>query len=416
MTKQTVTQVPLKIEIISPLHIGDGRRLNPFVDVVHHNSRVYVLDHGMLLKKAEKSDLFYKTLMSAYTESREDTKHVKMKNLLKLFGIPFEDAALLSGSSRYIIPSCPLTAKDGVDCFIKTVDNRVYIPGSSLKGSIRSLLLQNEVLQKVNHYQNIMERALNSRKPPDRKHADDQIETSFFGKDQHHDFLRTLQIADSQPKEAQALSIREIQVLSCTKNGLIPKNWYGNPIIINAETIEPGQSFETTVTFNHHLLSSRPAARTLNFPEHQIKQFIKHCRETSNRFIQEEIRFYRKYKQKPLADWHEKLGRMSLKDNQCLVHGGWGTGFASKTVTGFFDFETVESIRDSYGLGKFIYKHRGCGGLVRRNKPCTKCSRSNLQRNDIEKIMINPLPKTRKVCFESNQPARPLGWVKLILG
>ena len=414
MTKQTAKQVPVKIEIISPLHIGDGQRLNPFVDIVQDKNLVYVLDHSLLMKKAEESDLFYKTLMSAYTESREDTKHVKMKNLLNFFKIRFKDATLPSGSGRYIISSCPLSAKDGVNCFIKTVDNRVYIPGSSLKGSIRSLLLQNEVFQEVNDYQKIMERALKSPKPPDRKHADNQIEAVFFGKDHHHDFLRILQIADSQPKEAQALRIREIQILSCTNNGLMPKKW-----VINAETIEPGQSFETTITFNHHLLSNRLAANELKFSETRVAQvtkFIEHCRETSNRFIQKEISFYGKYKQKPLVDRYEKLARQPLEDNQCLVHVGWGTGFDSKTVTNFFDDKMVETIRRRYGLGKFIYKHRGCGGLVRKDKPCTKCNRSNLQRNDIEKIMINPLPKTRKVCIESNRPAKPLGWVKLTLG
>lgn len=403
MEKPPVIQLPLEIETISPLHIGSGEKWNRRLDIIQEGAKVYIINHEKIHKKAETNVLLQNELISLY-ESEEG--HIR--DVLNRHHLSVNNFAQRSGTQSYCIPSFRLSTRE-ILCFIKAVDNLVFIPGSSIKGGIRSALLRSHLLdhEKRQNYQSRVKSLLNKMKieikskPQDRdkiqkdykRKISDFIETSFFGSDQHRDLLRCIQFADSKPKDVSSVCIKEVKVLSVSNNGLqIKRTRQGRDMIINAEAVEAKKTFESTVTINQYLLLKEPAVEELNFSikKNLILRFFKYCQNASFQLIKQEIEFFETFKQNRLREWYEKnLLNHKLKDNQCLLHLGWGSGFDTKTISNLFEEEVLNGLRWAFNLGKFIKDQTG------------------------KRKMINPFPKSRKIIFENNQPNEPLGWVKL---
>jgi len=234
-----------------------------------------------------------------------------------LVGSDFNNDALF----RYILRGAPRSGK--VDArmksFIKDSQDRPYIPGSSLKGALRTALAWtgwDEVKPKLDRS------AIGNSK----SWAGQPLEKKLFGPDPNHDLLRALHVADLfGPQEAgEGLLIVNAQVLT-PRNAQSP---------IELETLPGDITFKGSITIDEALFGDM-AEKELHFRNrrHWLGELTARAQAHSRARIAELLEWFEKADQAyaAVAKFYRQLNGAELGSGQALVQLGWGSGWDGKT-------------------------------------------------------------------------------------
>ena len=389
MSGDILLKVPLTIEIVSPVHIGTGERLNR-LEFVEQNGKVYIIDEQKFLQRITQTPQLQAEFENLCLRGGWLTDLLR-KNNIPITEVAQYDVRKGGRLSSNILP------------FIKMPGTppSPYLPGSSIKGALRSAFLRGDLLRgKIpkNKARAKVRDQLLSKKP---KKADDALEREYFGKDQHHEWVRVLQVTDTKPVSPQQLHVADVRVLSSTQSRTLKEKdtRYGKTMILNPEVLWSKTKLQSYLIVNNYL-TQEPATRTLNSKQWaaRVEEFATYCNKVAEDQIDQEIDFFSQHNQNDVVEWYEKLdgNRKTLELKQgrfaCLLRLGWGAGFDDKTVSDIFDDETFDDIRYGYGLP--------VGRPGRRGKGLSKSFS----------------PKSRKLAIVRNKNKEnhlPLGWVIL---
>jgi len=191
------TEFVLDILVLSPLHIGAGNVLQKDFDyVVHENWTLRIHEERALEVIASRGEAFAQL-----------TQGVPLGEILGRELCP--DSPLV----RYALSGKPENTQEIREC-IKDAFDRPYIPGSSLKGALRTVLLwkvwttRKMSLSRVKLEQNA-------------RFAARPLEKEVFGPTPHSDLLRALRLRDSSPAEKDNLAVVNVVCLSrATRHGI----------------------------------------------------------------------------------------------------------------------------------------------------------------------------------------------------
>jgi CRISPR-associated protein Csm5 len=405
--KDPVVKLPCTIDVLSPLHIGVGEQLS-WMALVAEDHNLYVVDEKRLLARVGRNPKDISHFMD-YVEEPNG----RIDRYLKDRRIPIREVA------AYSVPVVGrLPGRGGISSCIKQPGPlpRPYIPGSSLKGAVRTALLQAALLQDKSFLNEASQAVRQQLAKGQAKYADDQLERMFFGRDQHHDWMRALRFADTDAVGTDRLAVVEVQTLSVHGAMLQPKRF-----TIHPEALMPNRyQLRGSVMINTCLVTPGPAESALDVGQANqwATQFVKKCNEAAAWLIQREITFYGECNAGDLRAWYKDLNAhlKTLSGGACLLWLGWGSGYDSQAVGNFFDKPLQETLRLEYDLGKIV--HKGCGGRVgRASKPrgknrwsCKKCRANLIHDDDVQ--LVWPFAKSRKVAV-TLEGKRPLGWIKL---
>jgi CRISPR-associated protein Csm5 len=297
-----MTVYTLTLRTLSPLHIGDGDELKQDFDFVTHANRTWRINEDVLLHAKENL-------------LRPDRAgHYPAPGKL-LSETDYESATFF----RYVLKGTPRSAKTDarVKSFIKDVYDRPYIPGSSLKGALRTALAWNgwnEVNPSLND--------IGTR----RAWAGQQIERKMFGAKPNLDLMRAVHVADlTGPDQAGGnLILVNAQVLT--------KKSSGSPIEL--EAIPGDVSFNGSLTIDDVLFSPM-AEPILHFGnrKHWLDEMMKRVQAHSLSRILELARWFESASENypAIAKFYRQLAEAGLESNQALVQIGWGAGWDGKT-------------------------------------------------------------------------------------
>lgn len=178
----------LCIECVTPVNIADGTKLNPKEYLYDSKQgKVYFLN-----QLAWHRFIYSKKLLPAYEKYLTDYKEKRnLYDWLQVFGYGIEDVkgAIKSCATAEVNVLCSEDKKtlNEIVCQSKLSDGVVYIPGSSIKGVIRTAILF-DLLQKntavKNKYWKNVEYAFNgmSVKPKDLNNIANALETELLHK------------------------------------------------------------------------------------------------------------------------------------------------------------------------------------------------------------------------------------------
>jgi CRISPR-associated protein Csm5 len=369
------TRIEVTVELLSPLHIGTGTELLLDYDVVPHGGRTYRVDEEALLEQA---------LVAA------EAKGAPAVNRL-LAGRPaaelLADADFADPHSplfRYVMPGMPFTRTPGakVQEQIKDVRDRLYVPGSSLKGALRTVLAWGIYASQ--------------RQKPDlgklkrsRSWASQSLEQELFGRSPNYDWLKALHVEDTQPLEPEGhLALRTVRIY--------PTETRDSPgLNVDLEAVGRGTVFQTAFTVDEYGFSE-DVVQKLGWEGKRrwIERLPAMAREHARQRLLIEAEYYRKrngprdamrFYDRLINTWSE------LPDNELIVQIGWGAGWESKTLgSGLIrtDDRAFERLLDDYRMTKERDRRPG-----------------------------DPFPKSRHLVLDRhNRPAAPLGWVRIRLG
>jgi CRISPR-associated protein Csm5 len=276
--------------------------------------------------------------------------------------------------AAYTLPS-PERDVQTIRPHIKLAGAHPYLPGSTLKGALRTALAWCMLTDGVAQ--------VDVRKlKRSRYWASGRLEQDLFGEDPNHDLLRALQIGDSAGLAApNGLELAQVAVYSIQRGrSLGPK---GSRYRFHLEVIPDGVDLSADGRRDNFILEPKQA-RKLHFgsgPAY-LSRLPYHANRLAEALIEQESEFYRRYGPAGVADFYDQLqDRLDNLDRErtCLLQVAWGTGWTSKTVGSALSQSLMTQIRARYRLGR-----RG-----------------------------QPFPKTRRLIERSSEAVMPLGWLQV---
>lgn len=368
------TRIEVTVELLSPLHIGTGTELLLGYDIVPHGAHTYRVDEEALLEHA---------LLQAESEGARAVNEL-------LAGRPaaelLNDADFAEPHSplfRYVMPGTPFTKTAGakVQEQIKDVHDRLYLPGSSLKGALRTVLAWGiHTSQKQKPDLGRLKRS--------RSWAAQPLEQYLFGRDPNHDWLRALHVEDTRPVEPDGhMALRTVRIYPTATRDSPGLN-------VDVEAGERGTVFQTAITVDEYSFGEE-VARELGWrgKRRWIERLPTLAREHARQRLMIETEFFKGQGGPPGAmRFYDRLINTwsKLPQNELIVQIGWGAGWESKTLGSSLlrtDDRAFERLLDDYRMTKERGRQPG-----------------------------DPFPKSRHLVLDRRgRPSEPLGWMRVRL-
>lgn len=310
----------LTISLITPLHIGSGGILLRDYDFKTLGNTTWVLNQDAIL-------------VGEY----ERTGQFDWQRLARKPGELVRDAELYEGSSfvRYALSGS--TTVDQIREQIKDAYGRCYLPGSSLKGALRTALMSYAI--RSGHFKPDL-----GKLGEQREWAAQPWERAVFGPDPNHDLLRALIIADSDPipTKPSPLVLLNAQVFTAGEPG--------SPIVV--EAVREDVVFHTTMRVDEYLLGR--VAQKLGFAGrsewlHNLAAIV---REVNSARIKRELAWCAKRGFKVATSIYETLDRAALDRHAFVLQLGWGAGWTAKSVATWLPQSAQLELRRRFRLGK----------------------------------------------------------------
>ncbi|RLI85850.1 MAG: type III-A CRISPR-associated RAMP protein Csm5 [Archaeoglobales archaeon] len=331
----------MEIRTLTPVHVSSGNKLTR-IDFIVRDGKVFVLDTPRLFEALEWKDVM---------KLVDELSYRSLVDIAKEFGIDVVDFRL------YYVK---LTGSVGNEILeqIKT-EGRSYIPGSSIKGAIRTAILWH-IVKNDRSLLNFAIRCLEELTRGKITHktlkmADDKLERRVFGKDPRSDFMRALRVTDSTPFDK--LRVYEVKILGSGVRGVC------------VECIDENDTAEIDIKIDEFTNIEKFKEHGIN----DVKDIVEITRDFSLTLIEKELGY----------DYSDKTKSIlkGIKNSRgMLLRVGWGTGWYSKTI------------------GLLLENHPNFEGLRRR---------LGLGRSLRTKRFYDVFPKTRRVTVDG----KPLGWI-----
>ena len=377
------------LETITPIHIGSGETLN-HINGYFANGRWHYMD---LDKVLAHPNVNLNTLTSEMSQ-----REFRWKRYLQQQNINPSELSVYS----LLCAQSPETTD--IREAIKSIGHQPYIPGSSIKGAIRTILLSDlinndENKQVFNESSAHLNKEIESgpRGNPRRDTPAKRIEAKAFGKDPNHDILRALQVSDTDPLESNSLAIEMAWTVTLNSNNqLVQKIDNGTEYKNFVEVIQAKQRLTFALKIDELLFREREK-KILNFSdlqENTLQEITEVCSFEANVLMQSEQAFFEDYGLTEIANLYDSLIDFNnrLNKGEFMLQIGWGTGYHANTVTASFtdrDDAPIDmmSLRKRFQLGS-----------------------SRSQRGQYDE---REFPKTRRILYRGQNPIGPLGWVKI---
>lgn len=377
-----------RVQLTSPiLHIGSSvSRLNPF-EYVQTAKKVYLPNQEALAKGLLKAGgRFLNDYIQAIEENQDITTLLK-----QAFGNDWWNAK--DTDEKPIFPqnaiSQKLTGEKITDLrpMIRNGMGYLFIPGSSIKGAIRTAIAYH-LLKHPDRYQipsenrvsKIEEKLRNNLGELSNKYkqkfADDDLfmeslfsnfslvyqGKTFFGSSQNTDFLRCLKVSDCEPliestitnKKGQAIPVNLPVVAEVIVSSRFSDYLAKYRASIYAEMVRNVQT-EFTLTLDTEMLSWFKHKQGMKIPFSNLDELLQICQEFAQEQWDYEHDYWQVIENNPRASG-KNLDFNHIRDlyasEKCpyALRLGWGSGMTGTTVGLCFDDELRAELRDICGI------------------------------------------------------------------
>ncbi len=377
-----------KLETITPVHIGSGETFN-HMDGYYSNGRWYHIKLDKVLAHPS-ADINALTSEMAQRDFRWQ-RYLSQRNMNP------------SELSAYSLPCLQSPETGEVREAIKTIGNCPYIPGSTIKGAIRTAFLSELIVKDNKLFQNNLAYLQSLTRQtvhgnPRRETPAKKIEHDAIGRDPNHDILRALQVSDTVPLASDAFEIGTAWTVTLDQdNKLVQKIDDGKEYKNYVQQIQAGQNLTFTLKIDELLLRELEKTR-LHFSDLQeetLRNIVKVCRLEADALMQSEREFFEYYELPNIPEVYDKLidENADPPEGTFFLQIGWGTGYHANTVNAIFTDdkdapeELLLDLRNRFRLGE-----------------------SRSRRGHYDK---REFPKTRRILYREQNPIEPLGWVKI---
>ncbi|HLP89883.1 MAG TPA: type III-A CRISPR-associated RAMP protein Csm5 [Nostocaceae cyanobacterium] len=376
-----------RIQLTSPiLHIGSSvSRLNPF-EYVQTDKKVYIPNQEALAKSLlSRGGSFLNDYIQAIEEHQDITRLLK-----QTFGNEWWNAK--DTDENPIFPkeaiSQNLTKNRITDLrpMIRNGMGYLFIPGSSIKGAIRTAIAYHllkhadryhvQSSKRVSAIEETLREKLGKLNPYQQKFLDDELfmnslfsefkltyqNRNFFAKGLNADFLRAIKVTDSQPliedkittKKGQQIPVNIPVVAEVIISSRLPDYLAKYKASIYVEMVRNVQT-EFTLTLDPEMLSWFQHHKGMQLPFNNLDELLQICKEFTQEQWDYEHDYWQDIKNNPKASGKNldfNYIREFYESEKCPynLRVGWGSGMNGTTIDLLFSDELREKIRDTCGL------------------------------------------------------------------
>jgi CRISPR type III-A-associated RAMP protein Csm5 len=361
------------IEAISPLHIGSGEKLQKDMDFILVSKQIHILHRQRLFNEIQKLG---KTGVVEFNDAVEDGL---MADWIKKKG-------LLDKVRAYTVPSGTNRLPRDISAQLRDGFGRPLVPGSSLKGSMRTAIISH--LARADKNRSCLQQAidLHSKKPlKQSKFDDNKVCRNLLGATPNENLMRGLTVGDVtfKPSDIGLKMVWIDRMISTDKMG--PKF----PVFV--ESVQTGARGRGQLSFDLYLSKADLREKCFAFKMHlELSVMLEAIRKITDNTIKHEIDFFEKlsgpHSHEMGAFYRDLLVKQNaLADKQILLQLGWGSGWRS--MTGPL-LSHADLSQNNFAL------------------------RKNLKL--APKHLKYPFPKSRKAAFDNGHSVS-MGWVILTL-
>jgi CRISPR-associated protein Csm5 len=300
----------LKIATVTPLHVGTGGRYTRAEFVVRGDKIIRVDTNKIFTLLNERAQ-------ERYIEELEDA-HFRIEKFIK--DIPLSEIKVYTARLKGGIPI-------EIQEQIKT-GRSAYIPGSSIKGAVRTALLYNQITDKnIEELSKIFNMKYWQRERELQRFVDGFL--SGVGIPSYSSLLKFLQVSDTEP--TSNIRVYTFKSLKSERRGW---TWYkrrGREVVTFLETIDAGEelSCEFRTNYDSTIYGDLKLGERVKYTE---MERIKSCiHDFSDDLIEHELKFAAKYDITFLRDFYAELSAKNEEDEP-VMKLGQGSGFMAMTI------------------------------------------------------------------------------------
>lgn len=442
--------IKLKLTTLTPVFISNGKDLNAF-DYKIIGSKFYLLNLDKISLYIFKNDKNAKSQLDNWLQEKENQLRIKpnqdlnelnlsilsfVKDHLRNHNLSKEiDNQIVNGEFSYykIDSKVETNYSKKIQTCLKTADNKVYIPGSTIKGMIRSALLNDYLQRHVNEnpkkvtemFEKIKQKINNLKNNPSdnekKKFADNLINEIFVCKDEKDkydakfDLMKFIKVSDTNYYDPY-------QVCELIRPSMIKTKGKPTDNLNAIEVIKPGVEFEFYLNFdidyfnnvykNYQQQNVESKHDWKDLPQKFKELFqvsledLKNLKNNVEAELFEIIKFSILNFSQFVYELDEKFQEKSfylnqiakyLNEDKIVAKIGWGGGYHSKTIYTLNFFNENSKFIDSFnGIFQEIIKKFRIGYSKKTNK----------------EVNVLEIPATRKA-IKSNNFYQQMGWIKI---
>ena len=447
----------LKLHTVSPVHIGTGNQLEPFEYIIE-DGIYYRLDQNKAFKIALEShpdfpDKFSDWIDKTSTNHNKSRDNAQQAEIRRKFNFKYfcesvlndyelTDRIMEKGYAYKCDAPYGLQEKKQVNELLKDANNNIYIPGSSIKGALRTILMWRAFSNlDDNSKVNLLKSTTNSNdfRTAKGKYLDDSLSNELFvcGNKKRFKGNEEIDFSDIKFDIMKFIHVSDATALNA-EMAVYPSNLYLTNKVPQSQTpalevIEFNSSFEFNISINESevrrvyeesmkgttwisfdkkfksLFGFYPHEADTNKLEETIVESIKTT--VSDFYIatfKREEKWFSLFKKEVIENKRSRSNANieSIKDFfevyeeiPIMFKIGWASGFASTTI-----FDAIESNDATRPFAQKIFDQFKIG------IPPNKKRDPNVNLADVAKF-----PKSKRFIAEHEMtPLDPFGWVALL--
>lgn len=360
-----------EMQILTPVHIGNGEKYVNNFDFLCEGNRTRVFDHKRLFAMVEQLDGSHIESFAAALEDGQLTHWLRSNNI---------------NINEAVVHSFSFPAHNeprDINRHIRDGFGRPIIPGSSLKGVFRTAILARLAEEdQTNPMSQVLEK-LKKQEKVNVKFADSTMCANLLGKDAKMNLMRSLTVADFTffPKDVQVQNAYVTRLTNNTR--FVRKPWNIWIEKLNQSATATGQ-----ISFDDFLIAQARGKETFNFKaDLTLAWLLEALRKRTNKTLDSELNFLRNKTGDGIDDMKQfyaklKQDHQNLPENEAIVQFAWGSGWKGMTGELLAPELLTNEVRNKLKLAN--------------------------------KYLNFPFPKSRRVAVTGDS-ALPMGWIRLKL-
>lgn len=343
----------IKIETLSSVHIGSGNLLQQNTDFVVDGGRIGVIDDKKLLGLIGVSNID-KWVQSI--EKRENTKTLlsRFKPTAKL---PDYTSRVLDNYAKVV------TASDTLKECIHDGTGKPYIPGSSIKGAIRTALFSS-IVSRVDGIENGIS--------IDGRIKSSNIEKKLFGLDPNSDLFRFINVGDAYFSKGAEIALKMVNLNIRKQQDFWDET---KPQLIEAIASDEKSVFKLSIKDSYYRFVKTKGTQikafsmpTLYDEMSNLTNLFYTINEHTRRLVKQEIEIWKNYEQETNVDSYlsqleeiEKSTAECDSGKSCVLRighaSGWRfiTGAWTESLSNFKSLVVPRSRPNNYRYEDYIF-------------------------------------------------------------
>lgn len=320
-----------------PVYIGSGKNIGKkeyYID--NKNNKIWIFDMKKFFEGISKLGLDKKYQDYLFNKDSKNLNSFVAENNIKnslekwvSYKIDFSD--LVKGNNNEV-------RNKNINTFIKQRENENYIPGSSLKGAIRTALLTADLIENKEKYNDIRE----DEKVYECANKIEKICFNILEKDKDdksnstNDIMSCIRVSDSDPIEKDRMMVTKRKEFKAARKDFDSSEEQENSLSVFYECIKPGTTITTYLTID--------TSKQDKIDIDKIKKAISI------------------YAEKYYTNYSSTFSCADRLKKNTLILGGY-SGFASKTINyALFDGDKKKAVMMNGNIfnnaGRAIKKHK----------------------------------------------------------